>query len=113
MKTKNILIDDDINTQNQGLIEEEYAQQEKINYIGREVFDIEKMGNNISNNLYGQTEQMRDIRDNILGMNREADVSNSLIIKIMNQAKRNRILMYGCGALVVLIFIMVMIYKFK
>ena len=113
MKTKNILIDDDINTQNQGLIEEEYAQQEKINYIGREVFDIEKMGNNISNNLYGQTEQMRDIRDNVLGMNREADVSNSLIIKIMNQAKRNRILMYGCGALVVLIFIMVMIYKFK
>ena len=51
MGNKNILVDEDINTQNQGLIEDDYAQQEKINYIGREVLDIEKIGNNISNNL--------------------------------------------------------------
>ena len=113
MGNKNILVDEDINTQNQGLIEDDYAQQEKINYIGREVLDIEKIGNNISNNLYGQGEQMRDIRDNIYGMNHEADLANNLITKIMNQARRNRILMYGSGVLVVLIFIMVMIYKFK
>ena len=113
MGNKNILIDDEINTQNQGLIEDDYAQQEKINYIGREVLDIEKIGNNITNNLYGQGEQMKDIRDNINGMNHEADLANNLITKIMNQARRNRILMYGSGVLVVLIFIMVMIYKFK
>ena len=113
MGNKNILVDEDINTQNRGLIEDDYAQQEKINYIGREVLDIEKIGNNISNNLYGQGEQMRDIRDNIYGMNHEADLANNLITKIMNQARRNRILMYGSGVLVVLIFIMVMIYKFK
>ena len=113
MGNKNILVDEDINTQNQGLIEDDYAQQEKINYIGREVLDIEKIGNNISNNLYGQGEQMRDIRDNIYGMNHEADLANNLITKIMNQARRNRILMYGSGVLVVLIFIMAMIYKFK
>jgi len=113
MGNKNILVDDEINTQNQGLIEDDYAQQEKINYIGREVLDIEKIGNNITNNLYGQGEQMKDIRDNINGMNHEADLANNLITKIMNQARRNRILMYGSGVLVVLIFIMVMIYKFK
>ena len=113
MGNKNILVDEDINTQNQGLIEDDYAQQEKINYIGREVLDIEKIGNNISNNLYGQGEQMKDIRDNINGMNREADLANNLITKIMNQARRNRILMYGSGVLVALIFIMVLIYKFK
>ena len=113
MQNKNILIDEDINTQNQGLIEDEYTQQEKINYIGREVLDIEKIGNNISDNLYGQGEQMKEIRDNIFGMNHEADVSNSLIITIMNQARRNKILMYGSGILIILIFIMVMIYKFK
>jgi len=113
MGNKNILVDEDINTQNQGLIEDDYAQQEKINYIGREVLDIEKIGNNITNNLYGQGEQMKDIRDNINGMNHEADLANNLITKIMNQARRNRILMYGSGVLVVLIFIMVMIYKFK
>ena len=113
MGNKNILVDEDINTQNRGLIEDDYAQQEKINYIGREVLDIEKIGNNISNNLYGQGEQMRDIRDNIYGMNHEADLVNNLITKIMNQARRNRILMYSSGVLVVLIFIMVMIYKFK
>ena len=113
MANKDILIDEDTNTQNQGLIEDEYAQQEKINYIGRNVFDIEKMGNNISDNLYGQGEQMRNIRDNIINMNHEADVSNSLITKIMNQARRNKILMYGSGIIVVLIFIMVIIYKFK
>ena len=113
MGNKNILVDEDINTQNQGLIEDDYAQQEKINYIGREVLDIEKIGNNISNNLYGQGEQMKEIRDNINGMNREADLANNLITKIMNQARRNRILAYGSGILVGLIFIMVLIYKFK
>ena len=113
MGNKNILVDEDINTQNQGLIEDDYAQQEKINYIGREVLDIEKIGNNISNNLYGQGEQMKDIRDNINGMNRETDLANNLITEIMNQARRNRILMYGSGVLVALIFIMVLIYKFK
>ena len=71
------------------------------------------MGNNISENLYGQGEQMKNIRDNIYNMNHEADVSNNLITKIMNQARRNKILMYGCGVLVVLIFIMIIIYKFK
>ena len=84
MKNKNILIDDDTNTQQQGLIEEEYAQQEKLNYIGREVLDIEKIGNNITDNLYFQGEQMKGIRENIHGMNHEVDESNSLIIKIMN-----------------------------
>ncbi len=113
MKNKNILIDDDTNTQQQGLIEEEYAQQEKLNYIGREVLDIEKIGNNIGDNLYVQSEQMKGIRENIHGMNHEVDESNSLIIKIMNQARRNKMLMYGCGVLVVLIFIMVIIHKFK
>ena len=113
MKNKNILIDDDTNTQQQGLIEEEYAQQEKLNYIGREVLDIEKIGNNITDNLYLQGEQMKGIRENIHGMNHEVDESNSLIIKIMNQARRNKMLMYGCGVLVVLIFIMVIIHKFK
>ena len=56
---------------------------------------------------------MKEIRDNIVGMNREADTSNSLIIKIMNQARRNKILMYRCIVLAILIFIMVIIYKFK
>ena len=56
---------------------------------------------------------MKDIRDNINGMNHEADLANNLITKIMNQARRNRILMYGSGVLVALIFIMVLIYKFK
>ena len=113
MKNKNILIDDDVNAQQQGLIEEEYAQQEKLNYIGREVLDIETMGNNIADNLYGQGEQMKSIRNNVFSMNHEVDVSNNLMVKIMNQARRNKILMYGSGVLVVLIFIMVIIYKFK
>ena len=113
MANKNILVDEDINTQNQGLIEDDFTQHEKINYIGREVFDIEKMGNNISDKLYDQGEQMKGIRDNVLGMNKEADDANSLIIKIMKQARRNKIIMYGCGVIVILIFIMVMIYKFK
>ena len=113
MRNKNILIDDEINTQNKGLIEDDYAQQEKINYIGRQVFDIEKMGNNITESLYEQGEQMKGIRNNVISMNREADTSNSLMVKIMNQARRNKILMYGCGVIAILIFIMVMIYKFK
>ena len=113
MRNKNILIDDEINTQNQGLIEDDYAQQQKLNYIGREVFDIEKIGNNITDKLYEPGEQMKSIRDNVINMNKEADDSNSLMVKIMKQARRNKILMYGCGVLAILIFIMVMIYKFK
>ena len=112
-KNKNLLIDEDTNAQKQGLIEDEYSQQQKINYIGREVLDIEKIGNNINEKLYEQTEQIKDMRDNVFNMNHEADVSNSLINKIMDQARKNKILMYGSGILIGLIFIMVLIAKFK
>ena len=113
-QNKNILIDEDnINAQKKGLIEEEYTQQQKLNYIGREMTDIENIGNNISEKLNNQTEQMKEMRDNVLYMNNDIDVSNSLINKIMRQAKRNKLLMYGSGVLVVLIFIMFLYFKFK
>ena len=111
---KNNLIDDDIiNVQKQGLIEDEYTQQQKINYIGKEIADIEHIGNNINEKLYGQTEQMKNMRDNTLNMNNEIERSNSLINKIMKQAKRNKMLTYGSAVLVGLIFIMFLVYKFK
>ena len=113
MQNKNILIDEDINTQNQGLIEDEYVQQEKNQLHWERSFRYWKNWKYISDNLYGQGEQMKEIKNNIFGMNREADVSNNLIITIMNQARRNKILMYGSGVLIILIFIMVMAYKFK
>ena len=113
-KTKKSLIDEDIvNIKKQGLIEDEYTQQQKINYIGKEVQDIENIGNNISEKLFSQTEQMKEMRDNVINMNYEADASNGLINKIMRQARRNKMLMYGSGILVGLIFIMVLISKFK
>ena len=113
-KNKNILIDEEnINAQKKGLIEEEYTQQQKLNYIGREMTDIENIGNNISEKLNNQTEQMKEMRDNVFYMNNDIDVSNSLINKIMRQAKRNKLLMYGSGVLVVLIFIMFLYFKFK
>ena len=114
VKDKNILIDEDnLNAQKKGLIEDEYTQQQKLNYIGREMTDIENIGNNINEKLYGQTEQMKEMRDNVLNMNHEIDTSNSLINKIMKQAKRNKMLMYGSGVLIALIFIMFLIFKFK
>ena len=114
VKDKNILIDEDnMNAQKKGLIEDEYTQQQKLNYIGREMTDIENIGNNINEKLYGQTEQMKEMRDNVFNMNNEIDVSNSLINKIMKQAKRNKMLMYGSGALIALIFVMFLIFKFK
>ena len=114
VKDKNILIDEDnLNAQKKGLIEDEYTQQQKLNYIGREMTDIENIGNNINEKLYGQTEQMKEMRDNVFNMNNEIDVSNSLINKIMKQAKRNKMLMYGSGALIALIFVMFLIFKFK
>ena len=108
-----ILVDDDEKLQNQGLIEEEYMQQSKINTIGREMVDIEQIGNNINNGLLTQGEQMRQMRDNVFQMKNEADTSNVLINKIMTLAKRNKMLMYGSAALFVFIFIMILIMKFK
>ena len=114
VKDKNILIDEDnMNAQKKGLIEDEYTQQQKLNYIGREMTDIENIGNNINEKLYGQTEQMKEMRDNVFNMNNEIDVSNSLINKIMKQAKRNKMLMFGSGVLIALIFVMFLIFKFK
>ena len=112
-KNKNVLVDEDNVTRKQGLIEEDYAQQQKINYIGKEVRDIEQIGNNISEKLYSQTEQIKEMRDNVINMNHEADSSNSLANKIIDQARRNRFYVYGSGILIGLIFIMVLIYKFK
>ena len=106
----NILIDDEDNRE-MDLIEDDYTQQEKINKIQRDVFDIEHMGNNIGNNLDYQNEQIKYMNNNVKMMNQEADFANDLVNKIINRAKRNKIIFYILLFILIIAFFIILIAK--
>ena len=79
---KNILIDDEDNREI-GLIEDDYAQQTKINNIQKDIYDIEQIGYNIGNSLDNQNEQLKYMNNNVKMMNEEADMTNDMINKLI------------------------------
>ena len=107
---KNILIDDEDNRE-MGLIEDDYTQQEKINKIQRDVYDIEHMGYNIGNNLDYQNEHIKYMNNNVKMMNQEADLANDLVNKIINRAKRNKIIFYILLFILIIAFFIILIAK--
>ena len=107
---KNILIDDD-DKREAGLIEDDYYQQEKINTIHRDVYDIEHIGNEIGNNLDYQNDQIKYMNNNIKMMSHEADIANDLVNHIINRSRRNKIIFYVILFALIFIFCIVMIIK--
>ena len=107
---KNILIDDEDNREI-GLIEDDYAQQTKINNIQKDIYDIEQIGYNIGNSLDNQNEQLKYMNNNVKMMNEEADMTNDMVNKLIYQAKRNKIIFYVLLIILVIIFLILMIIK--
>ena len=107
---KEILIDDDENKE-MGLIEDDYSPQQKINKIQKDISNIEYMGYNIGNNLNEQNEQIKYIKHNVDLMNIDAENANDLINKVINQARRNKIIFYILLMLLFIVFIALMIIK--
>ena len=110
---KNILIDDDDNYHNKEkkLIEDENFRQQKLDNIQREVLDVEHIGYSIENNLDYQNEQIKNMSSNVKMMNHDADITNELVNKVINQAKRNKIIFYVLLIIITVIFIILMIIK--
>ena len=107
---KEILIDDDENKE-MGLIEDDYSPQQKINKIQKDISNIEYMGYNIGNNLNEQNEQIKYIKHNVDLMNIDAENANDLINKVINQARRNKIIFYILLMILFIVFIALMIIK--
>ena len=109
-KKNNILIDEDDKNE-MGLIEDDYNQQEKLNTIHRDVYDIEHIGYDIGNNLDYQNDQIKYMSDNIKMMNHDADMANDLVNQIINRARRNKIIFYVLLFALIIIFFILMIIK--
>ena len=108
---KNILIDDDENNKEMKLIEDVNIRQQKLDIIQKDAIDIEHIGYNIENNLDYQNEQIKYLNNNVKMMNHEADITNELVNKVINQAKRNKIIFYILMIVITIIFIILMIIK--
>ena len=107
---KDILIDDEDNSKMK-YIEDEYIRQQKINNIERDILDIEQIGFDIGNNLDYQNGLIRKMNNNVKMMNQDADITNDLVNKIINQARRNKIIFYLLLMVLVIVFIILMIIK--
>ena len=88
---KEILIDDE--NKEMGLIENDYSPQQKINKIQKDISNIEYIGYNIGNNLNEQNDQIKYIQNNVDLMNKDAEIANDLINKVIDKARRNKLLM--------------------
>ena len=102
--------ENDINTSDK-LIQEEYIQSTKLNNIQKETNDIEKLENNIQMNLNEQGEQMRNMLENIHGLERDATHSNKLVDELIIQARRNKRIIYGCFGVIITLFIIISMLK--
>ena len=107
---KDILIDDE-DSNKMKYIEDEYIRQQKINNIERDILDIEQIGFDIGNNLDYQNALIKNMNNNVKMMNQDADITNDLVNKVINQARRNKILFYILLMILVIAFIILMIIK--
>ena len=107
---KDILIDDEDNNKI-GFIESQYIRQQKINNIERNILDIEKIGIDIESNLEYQNELIKNMNNNAKMMNQDAEITNDLVNKVINQVRRNKIIFYILLMILVIIFIILMIIK--
>ena len=107
---KGILIDDDDNREMRN-IEDEYIRQRKINNIERDIQNIQQLGFNIGNNLDYQNGLIKNMNNNVKMMNQDADITNNLVNKVINQAKRNKIIFYILLMILVIVFIILMVIK--
>ena len=106
---KEILIDDE--NKEMGLIENDYSPQQKINKIQKDISNIEYIGYNIGNNLNEQNDQIKYIQHNVDLMNKDAEIANDLINKVIDKARRNKLIFYISLALLFIVFIVLMIIK--
>lgn len=93
------------------LLMQSHLANNKLNYIQRETNDVEKIGNNIKQELLIQTEQMKNMRDNINFMQGEAEMSNMLAAELVKKARKNKLIMYGCIVALITIFIFLILLK--
>ena len=97
--------------QKMNLIENE--QNDSIEEIKRKTYDIENTGKNIMTNLNMQNDQMRSVRDNIKALNGEIDESNGIVSRMLRRENRNKLIIILFSVIIAIIFILIVIYKFK
>lgn len=121
-KSQEAFMIDDLNdtshkkNQRQRLIDNEemaWQQHENLENAKRNVIHSEKISFDIMLNLDHQGNQLRGIRNNVLLMNDTVDHSDSLLNKMLKRAHRNKIWIYGLSAVLILLFMIIIYFKFK
>ena len=100
--------------QRQRLIDNEemaWQQHQNLENAKRTVIQSEKISFDIMLNLDNQGNQLRGIRDNVFLMNDTVDHSDSLLNKMLKRAYRNKVIIFGFTALLVILFIIIIYFK--
>ena len=90
------------------ILQEEFIQNQKLNNIQKEAYDIEHTGNNIMINLDMQGEHMKNMKENLNTLDKEAEQSNNLINQLIAQAMKNKRIFYGFIIVLVVIFCLIL-----
>ena len=90
------------------ILQEEFIQNQKLNNIQKEAYDIEHTGNNIMINLDMQGEHMKNMKENLNTLDKEAEQSNNLINQLKAQAMKNKRIFYGFIIVLVVMFCLIL-----
>jgi hypothetical protein len=102
--------------QKQRLIDNEekaWEQHDSLERIKRTTVQTEKISFDIMLNLDQQGNQLKGIRENVLSMNTTVDHSDSLLNKMLKRQHRNKVMIYGLSAFLVILFILILYFKLR
>jgi hypothetical protein len=80
----------------------------------RKAKEMEKISFDIMLNLDNQTNQIKNVRGNIIQMNSEADKSDSILNRILRRENRNKLYILAFSITIILVFILLLsLFKFN
>lgn len=100
---KNILIDNEHTA---------WEQNFQINNLQRVALEVEHVSNNVMRNLDHQTNQIKNIKGQVVELDENIDQGDIYISNMYNQQRKKKLAIIVCSVIIALIFVVILIFKF-
>jgi predicted RND superfamily exporter protein len=88
-----------------------YSSFEKLEQAKRTAIEMEKVGIDIGKDIHLQNEKLSDIRGKFGEMNKEISSSNSLLSRMVNRTRRNKVVLFIFGIGLIFTFLVIVYFK--
>lgn len=93
--------------------DEGFKQYNKLEKAQRIVLGIDQTAIEVQKELHHQTSKMMRVNNGISTMNFEIDDSNSVLKTMLKRESKSRLLIFGVATVFVILFIVILIFKFS